>query len=132
MILAGHDVNEAFEPGDAAQHGVHTTVPSVDGHAGIMRMAGQPHLVFFSNQNHALQKIGNTLPVLVGIDWPSFSQGRLLTGSIINEGAVGRPAAPWSGLSAHDSANTKVIFQSRNAGLGRVADHLAEIVDLSI
>src|SRR2546425_11214410 len=110
MIFAGHDVNEAFEPGDAAEHGMHPTITFVDGHARVMGVAGEPHLVLFGHWDHAFKEISDALPVLVSVDWASLGLGRLLPGFVIYEGAVACPTSSRCRLSADDSQNTQVVF----------------------
>jgi hypothetical protein len=47
-------------------------------------------------------------------------------------GTVHRTAASSSGFGAHNSQDAQVVLQSGYAGAGSVANHLADVVDLSI
>src|SRR3954447_7611120 len=63
---------------------------------------------------------------------PASVSGGSWRGLVVDEGAVGGAAAAGRGPGADDAEDAHVVLQGRDARLGRVADHLADGVDLAV
>ena len=111
---------------------MNATITFVARHTRVMRMTGELHFVFFSNRDNPLQKVTDPFPISICINRASLRQRRLLFGFVVDERTVHGAASASSRLGADNSQDAQVVFQSREAGAGRVANHLADIVDLPI
>src|SRR5262245_30561917 len=100
VISALFDGHELLEAINGTEHGFDSPETAAARHSGILRMAGQLHLVFFGYRNNALKEVSNTLPVFVGIDRSGLGQRRILLCFVVDERAVLGPSAPFSGLGA--------------------------------
>src|SRR5262249_23313045 len=132
VIRALFDGHELLETINRTEHGFDSPETTAARHSGVLRMAGQPHLVFFGYQDNALKEVGNTLPVFVRIDGSGLSQRRILLCFFVDERAVLRPSAPFGGLGARYPEKSHVVFEAGNACAGRVPDHLTDIIDFAI
>ena len=121
-----------FRPVHAAEHAVNAAKALRLGHGGVVRMAGQAHLVLLRHGHDALHEIADALPGLLRAHRPGFGRrvpvGRLL----VIESAVSGAAAARGGFRAHYAENRHVVFQQPDARLRCVADHLADVVDLAV
>src|SRR5262249_40927804 len=132
VISALFDGHELLETIDGTEHGFDSPETAAARHSGILRMAGQLHLVLFGYRNNALEEVGNTLPVLVRIDGSGLGQRRILLCFVVDHRAVLRPSPPFGGLGSRYPEKSHVVFEARNACAGAVPDHLTDIVDFAI
>src|SRR5215470_16312336 len=132
MISALFDGHELLETINGTEHGFDSPETVAAWHSGILRMAGQLHLVFFSYRNDTLKEVGNTLPVSVRIDGSGLGQRRILLRSVVDKRAVLRPSPPLGGLGARHAEKRHVVFEAGNSCPGCVPDHLTDIADFAI
>src|SRR5262249_7770696 len=132
VISALFDGYEFLETINGTQHGFDSPESAAARHSGILRMAGQLHLVFFGYWNNALKEVGNTLPVFVRIDGSGLGQRRILLCFVVNERAVLRPSTPFGRLGARYAEKSHVVFEAGDACAGGVPNHLTDVVDFAI
>ena len=95
-------------------------------------MAREAHFVLFRDRNHPRQEVGDALPVGVRIHWPGYRQRRVLFGVGVDKSAVSCAAATLRRLRSRHADEGQVVLHRRNSGARRVANHLADAVDLTI
>src|SRR5262249_49859448 len=71
-------------------------------------------------------------PQAFGADLSRFGKWWVLLHLGVDEGAVPGAAAPAGAFRPHDAEDREVVFHGREAGLGGVADHLADLGGLAV
>ena len=91
----------------------------------------QPMITAGRNLYKTLQEVGDALPVELGGDVSGDGQS-VRVGPGVVEGAVAGVAAPRRRCRTRHPEQRPVILQQKNAGPGRIADHLADLVHFAI
>src|SRR4029079_2626121 len=94
VVRALLDRYELLQPVRRPEHGVDAAPTRAFRHAGVLRMAPHLHLVLLGDRDHALEEIGDALPVGVRIHPAGDRQGRILLRTLEDELAVARWPAP--------------------------------------
>ena len=118
-----------FRPSTLPEHRLHAPVALARRHPGVLRMAGEAHLVLLGDRDDALEEVVDPIPVEVGGDGARFRERGLLAGLGVGERAVLRAPAPLRGLGPNDAQERQVVLERGDARLRRVADHPADVVD---
>src|SRR5262249_35184010 len=77
-------------------------------------------------------EVRDALPHSFFIQRPRLLRRRSLLRLVVNERAIPCAAAAARAFGADDAEDGEVVLHSWNAGLRRVADHLTNIVDLTV
>src|ERR1039457_1287977 len=132
MVGAGSDFDEVLQALYAAQDALDAAESLAPRHPGILWMASQPNLVLLGHRDDALQKVGDVLTAHLCGNAACFGQGWILLGFVIHETVAHGAASPLDRLRAHDAQVAHVVLYGRNPGFARVADHLADVIDLPV
>ena len=100
VIRAFLDRHELLQAVDGTENGFDAAPPLPLSASRILRMAGEANFVFFRDRHHALQEVGDALPVEIGIDWAGNRQRRILlaarrTRTCCNGRGRGRASVPF-------------------------------------
>src|SRR5260370_24268429 len=111
---------------------MHTAKSFVARHSWVVRMARHLHVVVFGYGHDAFTEIRDPFPHGIPAHRSGLSEWRILLGLIVDECAITHSAASAHARGSHHAENRHVVLHGWNAGPRAIADHLANIVDLSV